>query len=392
MNISIDNIFQGIQSRFFNRIVSNRLVYNTCWEDPRIDRKLLNLDRDSEVVMLTSAGCNALAYLLDNPKAVHCVDVNPFQNALLHLKKAFFIHGNHNLLWKFFGQGYHIKAAQIFNNHLEFLLPAASRQIWENKIHYFSKSVNTPSFYYRGTSGNIALYLHRLISRKGLHQNILNLLNSRSLPEQQYYFEEIDPNIWSTFQKWLLKRDATMAMLGVPKTQRNMIEDDYEGGLLEFVRSSIRHVFTRVPIQDNYFWRVYLTGSYTPNCSPDYLKGEFFDFLRSKMSAISTYTQDVIDFLEKRPGTYSHFVLLDHQDWMAQSHSDLLSREWKLILKNGRPGTRILFRSAGKTRKFLPDFVFDKVKFVSEEDMNIHNLHRQDRVGTYGSTHLGIIQ
>jgi len=35
---------------------------------------------------LTSAGCNVLEYLLDSPAEIHAVDVNPRQNALLHLQ------------------------------------------------------------------------------------------------------------------------------------------------------------------------------------------------------------------------------------------------------------------------------------------------------------------
>jgi hypothetical protein len=38
------------------------------------------------VVMITSAGCNALDYVLDLPAEIHAVDVNSRQNALLQLK------------------------------------------------------------------------------------------------------------------------------------------------------------------------------------------------------------------------------------------------------------------------------------------------------------------
>ncbi|MFP4054703.1 MAG: DUF3419 family protein, partial [Phycisphaerae bacterium] len=48
---------------FFRHVHGGRLIYNTSWEDPRIDRELLELDGDSKVVMITSAGCNALDYL-----------------------------------------------------------------------------------------------------------------------------------------------------------------------------------------------------------------------------------------------------------------------------------------------------------------------------------------
>ena len=64
------------------------------------------LDKDSEVVMITSAGCNALDYLLDDPKAVHCIDMNPRQNALLELKRAFFQQSDSENLFKALGQGH----------------------------------------------------------------------------------------------------------------------------------------------------------------------------------------------------------------------------------------------------------------------------------------------
>ena len=54
-----------IHESVFKRVHGNNLVYNTCWEDPCCDRQLLELDAKSRVVMITSAGCNALDYALD---------------------------------------------------------------------------------------------------------------------------------------------------------------------------------------------------------------------------------------------------------------------------------------------------------------------------------------
>ena len=72
----------------FQWVHGRNLVYNTCWEDPRIDREALELGPDHAVLVITSAGCNALDYALQEPRVVHCVDVNPRQNALLQLKLA----------------------------------------------------------------------------------------------------------------------------------------------------------------------------------------------------------------------------------------------------------------------------------------------------------------
>ncbi|TAE49008.1 MAG: DUF3419 family protein, partial [Cytophagales bacterium] len=56
-----------LRDKIFQNIHSNNLIYNTCWEDPRCDREMLQFKNDSKVVMITSAGCNALDYLLDSP-------------------------------------------------------------------------------------------------------------------------------------------------------------------------------------------------------------------------------------------------------------------------------------------------------------------------------------
>ena len=53
-----------LKNKIFQKIHTSNLVYNTCWEDPRCDRNLMDFDAQSKVVMITSAGCNALDYAL----------------------------------------------------------------------------------------------------------------------------------------------------------------------------------------------------------------------------------------------------------------------------------------------------------------------------------------
>lgn len=383
--VVFNNIFQHLQDKFFDSVVSNRLVYNTCWEDPRIDRKLLQLGPESEVVMLTSAGCNALDYLLDKPKTIHCVDANPSQNALLELKKALFLNDDYRLLWNMFGRGHEDRANLLYEQHLAGYLSPPARNFWGRHINYFSKTALEGSFYFRGTSGKIALIIHNRIKHKGLHSKTLNLLDSKSLEEQAYYFEEVENQLWSAFYKWLIKQNTTMALLGVPATQRDMIDEQSKGGLLTFIQTALQNVFTELPIRDNYFWRVYLTGSYTSFCCPEYLKKKHFDFYKNNISKISHHTSYLTDFLKNNPGSYSHFILLDHQDWLANSHPKLLADEWHAILDNARPGAKILFRSAGSNYNFVPDFAQEQLQFYPEK---VARLHAKDRVGTYGSTFL----
>lgn len=381
----LHNIFQHLQDKFFDSVVSNRLVYNTCWEDPRIDRKLLEIESDSEIVMLTSAGCNALDYLLDEPQSIQCIDANPSQNALLELKKALFLNDDYQLLWNMFGKGYDDRIHLLYKQHLRNHLSASASTFWDKYITYFCKTSTEGSFYFRGTSGKIALMIHDRIKHKGLLGKVLHLLNSKTLGEQAYYFEGVEEQLWSAFYKWLMKRNATLALLGVPVSQRDMIDQQGKDGVLAFIQNALRNVFTKLPIKDNYFWRVYLTGSYTPGCCPNYLKQNHYEFYKTNITKIDQHTSYLSDFLRANPGSYSHFILLDHQDWLANSRPELLVEEWNLILNNASPGAKILFRSAGLNPDFLPRFVLDKLTFHTDK---VEQLHKKDRVGTYGSTYL----
>jgi len=383
------NLIDQLQEKLFRSLVNNRLIYNTCWEDPRIDRQLLKLTEDSKVVMLTSAGCNALDYLLDKPQSIHCVDSNPVQNALLDFKKALFLNGDFDTLWNFFGRGYEDAASILYDKRIKEYLSVSSRHFWNTNINYFSSKTAEGTFYFRGTSGQLAHAIHKRIKRKNIYGSVIRLLNSKSLEEQAYYFEEVEKQLWNAFYKWLIKRDTTMAFLGVPAVQKKMIENSYQGGLLAFIQEALQQVFTGQSLKDNYFWRVYLTGSYQKTCCPNYLKREHFNFIRNNVSKISLHTSYLADFLERNPGSYTHFVLLDHQDWLANSDNDLLKKEWKLILENAEPGTKILFRSAGNSCRFLPDFVFERVRFKKEVADRLHAL---DRVGTYGGTFLAEVK
>jgi hypothetical protein len=43
-------IFDWISRRVFNAVHGNNLVYNTCWEDPRLDREALRIGPGDEIL------------------------------------------------------------------------------------------------------------------------------------------------------------------------------------------------------------------------------------------------------------------------------------------------------------------------------------------------------
>ncbi len=376
---------KGLQTNFFELIHGHRLIYNTCWEDPRIDRQLLDLGPESSVVAITSAGCNVLDYLLDGPNEIHAVDVNFRQNALLWLKLALFHHGDHGALFALFGQGGSPVYRDIYAA-IRWGLPDWAKQFWNRKLAYFSPQGWRKSFYWRGAAGDFAWLLRNILVQGKKKRALQALFEAGSLEEQARYYSLIEPHLLRSGITWLLGQPAALAFIGVPTPQLRLIESSYLGGFEGYLREKLRRVFTTLPIQENYFWRVYLTGSYTSDCCPGYLQADKFSAIKARCNRIKMYTSTVTEFLRENPGSYSHFVLLDHLDWLAWHDTDALLEEWRQIFTNSRPGTKILLRSAGPDLSFLPHWVRSRLRFFPELTLA---LHRQDRVGTYGSLHLG---
>lgn len=369
----------------FRRIHGSNLVYNAAWEDPRIDRQLLKLDASSEVVMITSAGCNVLDYLLDSPAAIHTVDVNPRQNALLELKMALLRKGDFQELFEMFGIGSHPRYAAVYHS-VRSDLSAPAQVFWDKRISFFDPASLKHSFYYHGTAGIAAWIMGGVLfrARANIKNIALCLLDAKSLDQQREIYALLEPEIWGALSNWLTRQPALMALLGVPRPQIHLIDRSHPGGLTGYVKDKLRHVMTELPAAENYFWRVYMTGSYTFDCCPNYLRHEHMDSLSRRTDRVHSHSCTVAHFLQQNPGKYSHYVLLDHQDWLAWHDPMALREEWDLILANSKPGTKILMRSAGLDLSFVPEDIQARLRFFPGVT---DPLHITDRVGTYGSLH-----
>jgi S-adenosylmethionine-diacylglycerol 3-amino-3-carboxypropyl transferase len=186
-----------------------------------------------------------------------------------------------------------------------------------------------------------------------------------------------------------------LSLLGVPKAQREHLEKSCAQTMADFMQESVEAVFTRLPTTDNYFWRVYLFGRYTPECCPSYLRRDAFARLKGGLvDRIHVHTSDVTRFLQRHDGTLSRFVLLDHMDWLSQQGPALLTEEWQAIVDKARPGARVLWRSGGADVDFVDPLlvrhggrtqrVGDLLRYDRDKAAGCH---ARDRVHTYGSFH-----
>jgi S-adenosylmethionine-diacylglycerol 3-amino-3-carboxypropyl transferase len=389
------SIAESIGQEVFKLVHRNNLVYNTCWEDPRLDREALQLGPDDTVLMISSAGCNALDYALTGPKRIYCVDLNPRQNALLELKLAGIKNLDHPTFFAMFGEGHLPEVAQVYAEKLRDSLSPWSQKYWDRRIGFFD---GRRSFYFRGSSGALARLINVYIDHVArVRPWVEEILAANSVEQQrQIYDEHLYHRFWTRVMWFAMNRDTTMSLVGVPPAQRQQVRMHHGGSMARFIQDSVEAVLTRLPLSDNYFWRVYMTGRYTADCCPEYLRAESFAKLKEGMAdCIEVHTASVQGFLDNNDAAISRFVLLDHMDWLSDRHYSLLEAEWQAIFRRAAPKARAIWRSGGLQSDFVDRAKITLGGCTREVGslLQYHSewakvLHAQCRVHTYGSFYI----
>ncbi|MCU0869573.1 MAG: BtaA family protein [Burkholderiales bacterium] len=392
------SLLDRLDARVFDAIYARSLVYNTCWEDPAVDRQALHIGPDDSMLVITSAGCNVLDYALCAPKRIHAVDANPRQTALLELKLAGIRHLDHADFFQLFGTGRHAGFAALYRDRLRADLSPFAQAFWDRRTAWFTHRDPAGSFYFHGLSGLVARGFRGWLKvRPTLGRAIRDLFDARSLDEQRrLYDQRIRPVLWSRPVEWVLSRQLTLSLLGVPYPQRKEVQAQHAGGVPGYVRAAIDHVFRELPVADNHFWQVYLRGRYSARCCPEYLKPDGFAQLKAGLAqCIVPHTLTVTEFLKLTHDRISKFVLLDHMDWMASSHPDALAEEWEAILDRATPGARAIFRSAHVNPRYLDRTRVRRGRervplrsLLTLHDDEARRLSRRDRVNTYAGFHI----
>ncbi len=388
------NLLDRIDHAVFGALYANSLVYNTCWEDPAVDRQALQLQAGDNLLAITSAGCNVLDYALAGVASIDAVDANPRQTALLELKLAGIRGLEYEDFFALFGRGYHARAHDLYRDALRPQLSEFACSFWDKKMGWFASPAG--SFYYHGLSGVVArsfrTYLRvRPVLSKAVHA-LLDIQNP--VEQKSLYNERISPLLWGRGMNWALSRQLTMTLLGVPYPQRREVQAQHQDGVAGFIREAIEYVFCELPARNNYFWSVYVRGHYTAGCCPEYLKFENFHKLKNgRAEIIRPHTCTITEFLQNNNKPLNKFVLLDHMDWMASYYPEALIEEWQWILKRAVPGARLIFRSAHRRPRYLEALRFGENRcnlreLLEFKDALALSLQPQDRVHTYAGFHI----
>ena len=388
---------QGVLQKLF-AVWFDAFVYNQIWEDPRVDVQALQLDENSRVLTISSGGCNALNYLLENPESVTAVDLNRHHIYLLNLKLAALKHlPDHESFFAFFGTGRGPNTGADYLRYIAPHLDRETRRFWESNTFLGSVIYGDRITFFRDAglydhsrNGYFLRFFHWLSHRLGCRPE--EILKAKTMDEQATtYLKQIDPFFNSALIKFVGKLPVTMFGLGIPPQQYEELKQDLEHGrtVIDIYRDRVRRLACDFPIDDNYFaWQAFARKYDTDHrrAIPDYLKEEHFETLVERENRVQTVVGSATDEITNNPrGTFNRFVFLDAQDWMDAA---TMTELWSAIAEKAEPGSRIIFRTAGAASPIetnLPEEL--SKRFVYEKELS-QNLFKQDRASIYGGFHL----
>lgn len=386
----------GLLERLFT-LWFRGFVYTQIWEDPRVDAAALQLDDTSRILTISSGGCNVLNYLLHEPARVAAVDLNEAHLALTRLKIAAVKHvPDHESFFRFFGEAQSPQNIADYEDHLRDHLDANTRAFWEHptwggfgppRIRYFESGL-----YDQGVLPRFQRFAS-LVSRLVIGRRPEELLKARSVEEQEQFFDTcVAPFFDNAFVRWLGSKPAAVYSLGIPPSQQRIMVEASDASVVDLYRDRLKKLVCGFPLSDNYFaWQAFGRRYDTERreALPPYLRMKNFGRLRYHIDAVETHLMSFADFLREQPDdSFDSFVLLDAMDWMdAATIADL----WREIARVGVPGSRIIFRTAGResvVEPALPDNL--RSQFTYERTQS-EALHEQDRSAVYGMFHLYVL-
>jgi betaine lipid synthase len=157
-------------------------------EDPREDQRILNITSSDVMLVISSAGDNALSYAISSqPSRIHCVDLNPCQNHLLELKLAALVSLSHQDIWQLFGLGRHPSFKKLLHDELSPHLSSHALQFWVQNAGNFDAKKN--GLYETGYSGwalKLAKWLFKFI---GISEDVKKMCSVTKIEEQIKIYE-----------------------------------------------------------------------------------------------------------------------------------------------------------------------------------------------------------
>jgi S-adenosylmethionine-diacylglycerol 3-amino-3-carboxypropyl transferase len=352
------------QARVFEDV-----VYAQCWEDPEIDREAFQIGPEDVVFSITSGGCNALAFLIDDPAKIIALDLNPTQNYLLELKMAGFRSLTRAELLAFLGVIPSETRMHTYRSIKE-QLSMEARKYWDENPDMIRGGVIHCGRYEKYMR-SLGKWLRRIIGARAINR----MFDASGREERQLVYESMWNNVrWKLFTRIFLSRWVMTYLFD--KAFFAQLEDSFSFG--DHFRSVVKRGVTRFSASQNPFLSYMLSGRYSSlDHLPLYLRKESFELIRSRIDRISIHNESCESLFERLPeSSVSKFNFTNIFEWMSEEDFGQLLRS---TIRVAQDGAVITYRNLLVDRNRPTDLA----RWIVPRTALANKLHGMDRSFIY---------
>ncbi|RPJ02227.1 MAG: DUF3419 family protein [Candidatus Aminicenantes bacterium] len=298
------------------------VLYANCWEDPQLDRKALGIDRDDVVLSITSGGCNLLAFLLDDPRKVIALDVNPHQGYLLELKMAAFRRLSYRRMLEFFGVRPCPTRAACYRQRLRPCLSGDAARFWDGHPGKIARGIIHAGRYER----YMRLLRKTVVAGFGKRRLIKRMFEADGpAARERLYREKWQGVWWSLLTGVMLSRRLNSLLFD--KAFFAYLDRDFSFG--RHFAAKAERALVELPMRENTFLSYILLGRfYSEAFLPVYLRPESFRTIRDRLDRVEIVTDSCERyFAGLRDSSISKFNFSNIFEWMSPAAFENLLRE-----------------------------------------------------------------
>ena len=366
------NSEKKLKSQFAKSVDPDLIAYSTLWEDHNVLVKALAIDSSDNILSITSAGCNILSMLLENPNSITAIDLNPSQTAFFKLKLAGIKYLEHENFLKLFG---YIPSSIAWDIYLELqdCIDIDTREYFDSRKEYFQTGLchsGKLEKYFRGfaqkisgSSKNVS-EINAILTQSSLGEQKENLAKLFTTEFNQAFLDYFDQSNQSKHG-----RDQ--------EKYKHVKEENIAKCLLERFQNCANTLL----LADNFYTQYLMTGNYLSiDHSYPYLQDENFKKLKTLIHKVKVVTEQIEEHMSSCPhGTYTKANLSDIFEYMSQEDADLLLTQ---IAKQMNPGSRLAYWNLYIERNSQNVTSLKRLDKLSQE------LKSMDRVWFYKNFHV----
>jgi S-adenosylmethionine-diacylglycerol 3-amino-3-carboxypropyl transferase len=313
------------------KVALHDLIFTMSWEDGALDRAVFaQLGRGARIATIASGGCNALAFLLDDPAEVYAFDYNPAQVHLVELKRAAFLELTHAEVLELFGvRPSRRRASQLAR--LERHISPAAAAYFEDQAWIVDNGLLGGGRYERFVGWFRAAL--RVVQGRG---TLEALFTERGRQDRyRFYQERWDGPVWRLIFRAFFNKHV-LASRGLAADYFTFA--DGESFADAFARRTKR-VLTELAPRDNPFVAQYVLGRYLDEDHlPEYLQASNFELIRERAPRLTVRAADVRQLADDFPeGRFDGLCLSNVFELMSEDETrQTLDRIARVVDGGGR--------------------------------------------------------